>query len=100
MTDSQHLTDDQQDALDDLVHDQASQHGSDAINSGEQEDFLRTHGWTQDQIEAAREGDLDEIVHDVASQVGSDAVNSGEGWDYLLTNGWTSQEIAARIAQA
>lgn len=97
MTTSQNLTETQQDTLEELIHDQASQHGSDAVNSGEQEDFLRTHGWTETQIAAAKEGDLDETVHDAASQIASDAINAGDGWDFLLTNGWSAQDIRARI---
>lgn len=38
-------------ALDELVHEQASQIASDAINAGEQIEFLLSHGWTQEQVE-------------------------------------------------
>jgi hypothetical protein len=39
------------DALHELVHDAASQIASDALNSGEGEQFLLSNGWTQEQID-------------------------------------------------
>lgn len=38
------------DDLNDLVHDVASQIASDAINAGDQRDFLKSHGWTDEDI--------------------------------------------------
>jgi hypothetical protein len=47
---SESLDDDQQSDLDELVHDVASQIASDAINAGDQIDFLLSQGWTTEQI--------------------------------------------------
>lgn len=47
------LDEDQQEALDELTHDTASQIASNAINSGEQVDFLLANGWSLDQVVAA-----------------------------------------------
>lgn len=38
------------DELNDLVHDVASQIASDAINAGDQREFLKSHGWTDEDI--------------------------------------------------
>lgn len=41
------------DALNETVHDAAAQEASNAINSGEQIDFLLARGWTLDDIRTA-----------------------------------------------
>ncbi len=45
------LNDEQYDALSDLVHEQASQLASDALNEGKGVDFLLGNGWTTEDIE-------------------------------------------------
>lgn len=40
-----------QDALEELVHEQASELASNAINSGQEVDFLLSNGWTQQDID-------------------------------------------------
>lgn len=44
------LTETQRDVLNEIVHDVASQSVSNAINGGEQEQFLTSYGWTESEI--------------------------------------------------
>lgn len=43
--------DEKREALGELVHEQASEIASNAINSGEEIDFLLSHGWTLQDID-------------------------------------------------
>lgn len=97
MSTIENLTEQQQDILDDLVHDTASQTASNAINAGEQDEFLRALGHSEDDIAAAIADDVDEAVHDAAASEASDAINGGDGWAYLLANGWSEQDIRDRL---
>lgn len=92
------LTDDQQNDLDELVHDVASQIASNAINADEGMDFLLSLGYAEHVAKDMLAGDEpDEVIHDAAAAEASDAINSGRGWDFLLTYGWTNEEIKTRL---